>query len=245
MSSFTLIDCSCFVHGYDFTTDLNSMNIKIDVDDQENTTFQSGGYKSRVGGLRGVESELQGFWQAGDAAVTGTPDTVAFPDLGVANRVVTITPTETAGDVAYIYQAGSFSYEMFGDIGDLTPFTLSMMNTHADGLVRGRLVGPRGDVSATGQLGSVIAMTPVSGQYLYAVLHVFSAGTTITVQVQSDDSSGFSDPTTRGTIGPITTTGGTWMTRLDASSWTGETHWRMNVSAITGTFNVAGVIGLQ
>lgn len=245
MSSFSLINCSCFVHSYDFTTDVNSMNIKIDVDDQDSTTFQSGGYKKRVGGLRNVESELQGFWQAGDIAVTGVPDTYAFPALGVANRLVTITPSETAGDVAYMYQAGAFTYEAFGDIGNVTPFTLNMSNTHADGLIRGRLVNARGDVSATGVLGDVIAMTPTVGQYLYAGLHIFSAGTTITVQIQSDDNSDFSDPTTRGTFTALTSAGGYWLTKVDASAWTSETHWRMNVSAITGTFNVAGVIALQ
>jgi hypothetical protein len=72
---------------------------------------------------------------------------------------------------------------------------------------------------------------------------VFSAGTTITVQVQSDDNAGMSSPTTVATIGPITVVGGTWMTPI-AGPIT-DTYYRMNVSAITGTFSVAGAIGIR
>ena len=246
MSAFSLLNCSCFVHAYDFTTDLNELNVKIDVDDQETTTFQNGGYKTRIGGLRNVEAELNGFWQSGlSTAITDAPDPNAFPDIGVVNRVVTITPNETEAEASYICQMGKFSYELGGDVGEVIPFSLSMSNTHADGLVRGQLAKSRGDVSATGALGSAVNLgAPTSTQFVYVAFHVFSAGTTITVQVQSDTASNFPSATTQATIGPLTTTGGTWMTKV-AGPFAGETWWRLNVSAITGTFNVAGTIGVQ
>ena len=110
--------------------------------------------------------------------------------------------------------------------------------------MRGQLAKAKGNVSATGQLGSVLNLgAPTSTQYVYATLHVFSAGATITVEVQSDSSAGFGTPTTRGTIGPITARGGTWMTRV-AGPFAAETHWRMNVSAVTGTHSVAGAIAV-
>ncbi|HEY9416720.1 MAG TPA: hypothetical protein VIQ30_18350, partial [Pseudonocardia sp.] len=81
-----------------------------------------------------------------------------------------------------------------------------------------------------------------SGQFAYAALHVFSAGTTMTVQVQSAATVGFASPTTRGTFSAATAVGGLWLTRV-AGPIT-DTYWRLNVSAITGTFQVAGVIAI-
>ncbi|WP_157251124.1 hypothetical protein [Nonomuraea typhae] len=242
MSSFAFTDATTYVAGYDFTTDLNQITLKVDVEEKDCTTFGGGGFRSRLAGLRNIEAELQGYWQS---ATSGAVDPESFPDLGVVDRPVTMTPTGAAGSAAYIFQAGKFSYQMFGQVGEVTPFTLSCLGTNGVGVARGQVAAAKGAVSATGALGSVLNLgAPTSTQYVYAVLHVFSAGTTITVQVQSDDSAGMGSPTTRGTIGPITTTGGTWMTRV-AGPFVGETHWRMNVSAITGTFSVAGAIAVQ
>jgi hypothetical protein len=143
-------------------------------------------------------------------------------------------------------QCAKLKYSTFGDVGDLMPYALDLSGSNTVGMVRGQVAKAKGSVAATGVLGSVLNLgAPIAGQYVYAVLHVFGTpGTTITVQVQSDDSSGFASATTRGTIGPITTAGGTWLARV-AGPFSGETHWRMNVSAITGTFTVAGAIGVQ
>lgn len=246
MSSFVLTDAAVFVHGYDFTTDSNNLSLKLAIDDLETTTFQGGGYRTRIAGLRDIDGELQGYWSSDvTTAITGAPDKESFPDLGVVDRVITVSPTETEAQVAYICQAGKFSYELGGNIGDVMPFTLSMRGTNGAGLVRGQLAKARGDVSAIGVLGSPVNLgAPVTGQYVYVAFHVFTAGTTITVQVQSDTASNFPSPTTQATIGPLTTAGGVWMTRV-AGPFVGEIWWRLNVSAITGTFNVAGTIAVQ
>lgn len=240
MTSFAFVDATTWVNGYDFTTDLNQVSLTATAEELDNTAFGSGGYRSRIGGLKTVSAQLAGFWQS---AASAAVDPQAFPDLGVADRVVTIAPDDAETTTAYFFQGGKFSYDMFGQIGEVTPFTLGMQGTNGVGAVRGQVAKAKANVSATGATGSVVNLGAVgSTQYLYAVLHVFTAGTTITVQVQSDDSSGFASPTTRGTIGPITTTGGTWMTRV-AGAIT-DTHYRFNVSAVTGTFSIAGAIGI-
>ncbi|MEU8055712.1 hypothetical protein [Microbispora bryophytorum] len=230
-----------YVGGYDFTTDLNSITLGASVEEKDNTTFGTNGFRSRIGGLRDVNADLSGFWQSDESDAV---DPEAFGNLGVVNRPVTVTPTGAEGETAYMFQGGKFTYEMFGQIGEVTPFTVNMMGTSKDGLVRGALAKAKGSVTPTGAIGSVVELGAADDdQFVYAVLHVFSAGTTITVQVQSDDSETFSGATTVGTIGPITTTGGTWMTRI-AGPVT-DTYWRLNVSAITGTFVVAGAIAIQ
>lgn len=242
MSTFVLTDATTWVAGHDFTTDLNQISLSADVDEQENTTFGGGGFRSRVGGLRNVEAELNGYWQSATSAAV---DPQAFSTLGTIDEPVTMSPTGAVGGPAYMFQAGKFSYELGGDIGEVMPFTLSMMGTNGIGAVRGQIAAARGGVSAPGVLGSAVDLgAGAAGRWLYAILHVFSAATTLTVQVQSDDSAGFASPTTRGTIGPITAAGGTWMTRVDASAIT-DTHYRFNASAVTGAFSVAGAIALQ
>lgn len=241
MGSFVLKDVRTFVGGYDFTTDLNSITLGASVEDKDNTTFGTGGYRSRVGGLRDVSADLAGFWQS---AETDAVDPQAFGNLGVSDRAVTVTPLGTEGDVAYMFRGGKFTYEMFGEVGEVTPFTLNMLGTNKIGLVRGALAKAVGTVSATGPIGSVLNLGAADAdQFVYAVLHVFSAGTTITVAVESDDSSAFTSPSTVGTIGPVTLPSGTWMTRV-AGPVT-DTYYRLNVSSITGSFVVAGAIAVQ
>lgn len=243
MGTLTLTDVAVHVAGYDFTTDANEASLTPEVDDLDTTTFGGGGYRTRIGGVKNIEAELSGFWQS---ATSGAVDPEVFPSLATLNEVVSVAPNNTEANPCYLFQAGKFNYEILGGHGEVAPFTLSMMGTDGTaGLVRGQLAKKKGNVSATGALGSVLNLgAPTSTQYVYASFHVFTAGTTITVQVQSDDSAGFATPTTRATIGPLTATGGTWMARV-AGPFAGETHWRFNVSSITGTFNVAGAIGVQ
>lgn len=237
MAPIVLTDCTAWVDGLAVTTYTNEMTLKVDIDDQEVTTFGSGGWKSRVGGLRDVDFDLKGFWES-------TPDADTWANLGAADRALTVTPDGVAGSLAYMSRVGEFSYEHGGDVGDVDPFSLKAMGTNAYGVVRGQLAAAKQNVSATGVVGSALQLGAASStQFIYVALHVFTAGTTITVKLQSDDNAGFSSSTDVATIGPITTTGGTWMTRVAGPKT--DTYWRLNVSAITGTFNIAGAIGIQ
>lgn len=242
MGSFALVDATAWIAGYDFTGDSNELGLSLSADELDATTFGSGGYRTRKAGLRNTEMNLAGFWQS---AITDAPDPQIFPNLGVADRVVTLAPTPAEASTAYMFQAIKLGYDMFGPIGELTPFSLAAMGSNGVGAVRGQIAAAKQNKSATGVLGSVLNLgAPGAGQFVYATVHVFAAGTTITLQLQSDDSAGFSSPTTQATIGPITTAGGTWMTRLPGP-FVGETHWRLNISAITGTFQIAAAIAVQ
>ncbi len=238
MATFVLTDVTTFVHDLDITTYSNKATLTLSVDGQDSTTFGGGGYRSRSPGLKDVEYGLEGFFES-------TPDSSTFANLGTADHAATVSSTATATSTAYMFQAGRYEYEAFGSVGEMAPFTLKLMGTNAVGLVRGQVAKARGNVSATGALGSGVQVGPgAAGKYLYATFHVFTAGTTITVIVESDSASNFASPVTVATIGPLTTTGGTFMTRVNASSFTDDWY-RFNVSAITGTFNVAGAIGIQ
>lgn len=238
MATFAFTDPTIYVGATDLTTYLTEWAFNVSADELDNTTFGGGGYRSRIGGLRSIEANGSGNFE-------GTPDSDAFTNLGLADQVFTTNPDNVEGSTAYGFQAGRFVYAPFGAIGEVTPFNVTAMGTNGVGAVRGMLAKKKGNVSATGALGSVVNLgAPSATQYVYATFHVFSAGTTITVLVESDTAANFPSATTRATIGPITTTGGTWMTRV-AGPFAGETHWRFNVSAITGTFSVAGMLAVQ
>jgi hypothetical protein len=230
-------DCSVWVDDQALTTQSNELTLNLSVEEKEVTTFGGGGFKQRIGGLRDTECDVKGVEDT-SAAI----DSDAFTNLGV-QRVVTLSPTGAATATAYMFRAKNFEHQRLGGIGDVAPFSLKMQGSDGVGLVRGQIAAAKGNVSATGALGSAVNLGAVgASQYLYAALHIFTAATTITVKVQSDDNSGFTSATDVATIGPLTTTGGTWMTRV-AGSIT-DTYYRFNVSAITGTFNVAGAIAI-
>jgi hypothetical protein len=242
MASFMLQDVTTWVAGYDFTTDLNQVSLNVSVDDLDATTFGGGGFRARRGGLRNVEASYSGFWQS---ATIDAVDPQAFTQLGTVDQAVTIAYDDAEGSTAFMFQGGKFNYSLGGQIGEVMPFDLDMMGSNGSaGLVRGAITKAKGVVSATGATGTAWNGGNVAaGQYLYGTFHVFGTpGTTITAVLESDDNGAFSTATTRATFGPITTAGGTWATRVAGAL--AETHYRIRVTAITGTFTIASAIGI-
>ncbi|HEX6968962.1 MAG TPA: hypothetical protein VF174_09170 [Micromonosporaceae bacterium] len=239
MGTLVLDDATIWVAGYDVTGDANQISLSASVTELDVTTFGSG-FRKRIGGLRDVQAQVAGYWHS---AASGAPDPEIFPALGTADQVMTVAPSSTEGSVAYMCQVGKFSGQMFGQVGEAVPFSLDAMGTSREGLVRGQVLKAKGAVSSTGATGTAVQLGAVSsGQYLYATLHVFSAGTTITVVLESDADNTFASATTRATFGPLTTTGGTWAARV-AGPVT-DTWYRLRVTAVTGTFTVAGAAGI-
>jgi hypothetical protein len=246
MAVLSLIGATSYVGGYDLTGDTHKVHVAAMAEELDVTTFSTGAttlYRSRIAGLKDVEASWDGYWQAG----SGLVDADLFPNLGTADQAVTVSPTGTETATAYLTQVGRFNVELFGGVGEVAPFALSAKGTNTQGLVRGQLAAAKQSKSSTGVLGSVCNITAPSSssQYVYCAVHVFSAGTTVTLQLQSDTAAGFPSATTQATIGALTAAGGTWMTRIAGGSLSGEDYWRLNISAITGTFSLAATIGVR
>lgn len=247
MSTLVLTDLTTLVGGYDMTGDSNEAELSVSVEELETTTFgdpatgQKG--RTRIAGLEDVESTINGYWQSGDDAV----DPHVFSNLGTALLPITQCPRNLEGAPAYMYRARTFTYQVGGEVGQVLPFELTISGAVGNGqvgVVRGRLAARSQAVSQTGPVGTALELGEVAeGQHLYATFHVLSAGTTITALVESDVNSDFSSPTTQMSIGPVTAQGGVWATRV-AGPIT-DTHYRLNVSAITDSFVIAGAIGIR
>jgi hypothetical protein len=237
MTTFAVTNAEIIVAGLDMSSYLNKGMLKVSAAQLDVTTFGQT-YRNFLGGLRDTELTWDGFW-------TSVPDAAQFAALGVTNTATTVCPEGAEQKVAYLFQAGQFSYSEFSKIGDAAPFSAALKGTDGvTGAVPGQLGALNRVVSATGQVGSILTMTAVGAtQFLYATLHVLVAATTITIQVQSAPTVGFGAPTTRATIGPLTVTGGTFMTRV-AGPIT-DAFWRFNCSAQTGSFTISGAIGIK
>ena len=250
MAAIALLDAFVATDGYDYTGDLNSVQLTVEGDVLPATPFRST-FKRVIGGLKQVSLQEKGFWSS---AVTQSPDSETFPQLGQVDKVFTVgideaqptSPVSISGsEVAYMFKAGKFAYEIGDQVGTVAPFTLAAEGTGAEGVVRGIQIRTKSTVAATGQLGATLDTLGLgipSGWSLFTTFHCFVPATTITVQVQSDDNTGFSSPTTIGTIGPITTSSGTWLAIAGPVT---DRYFRLNVSAITGTFTVAAAMGLR
>lgn len=234
-----LLNAFAYVAGHDFTTDTNQGQLAMEATALDATVFRSGGWQENAYGLRNFSFSYSGFWQS---AASDSVDDESFGDLAIP-RAHTWGIKETEGSPAWMFNSAKTSYQLGGEVGPLAPFTVQSNGSDKYGCIRGQLAKAKGAANATGLLGSVVQLGAVgAAQFLYATFHVFSAGTTITVQVQSDDNAGFTAPTTVATIGPLTTRGGTFMPRV-AGPIT-DTYYRFNVSAVTGTFVAAGAIGI-
>jgi hypothetical protein len=239
-----LINAGIYIGGHDFTAEQNQIMLNAELEEKDKTTFGSGGWRERQGGLRDVKASGAGFWQS---APSDAVDPEAFNNLGVTDRVYTVTATRVEAQTAYMSQFLQSAYSTFDEVGELMPWTLGLSGSNRQGLVRGQLAKAKGTVSATGAIGSPVQLGAVgSTQFVYATLHVLPpAGTTISVKIESDNASNFASPANVGSspnFGPITTSGGTWAVRVPGPIT--DDWFRLNVTAITGTFTVVGAIGV-
>lgn len=250
MAAFHLVDAYCYGAGFDFTGESNRIQGNVEVAALNANTFR-GGWAKYAGGLKSLGLDMAGVW---GSATSQAVDPEAWAALGVADRVFTIgaaeaqpsSPVSILGEtgVAYLFRGEEAQYALGGEVGTVAPFTIRVENSQGHGAVRGHLLKAKGTVSATGQLGSTydtLGFGVSATQALYCTFHNFVPGTTITVQVQSDDNTGFSSPTTIGTIGPVTVSGGSW---LRVAGPITDRYLRCNVSAITGTHTVAAAMAI-
>lgn len=242
MPATILNDAVIYLNEYDFTSTSNKITLNVEAEEQDATVFGNNGYKTILGGLRSAMADVDGWW---DTATGTNNDAANYTNFGLFDQPMTIAPTSTEGSRAFMFQAGRTKYELFGAVGDVTPFSVHALGTNTVGMVRGMILKARGNVSATGAIGTPQQVgAGGAGKWLYGVIHTFTTGTTLTVQVQSATTSGFGSPTLRATFPVITAVGGTWLPRVDASAIT-DTWWRLNVFAVTGTFNIIGSVAVQ
>lgn len=239
MSIFALTNAVIYVGGNDMTGVSNKLSASTKVAELDVTTFGSD-YVTRIGGMRDASMMVSGF-----ADFAQSFDADAITNLGGSALTCTFGPTGADVSTAYFFNGLQSDYKAVDSaVGDAAGYELSVSNAQGTaatvpGLVRGVFLLPKSTKTSTGtgtvnQLGAVSAT-----QRVYAACHVFTAGASATVKVQSAATAGgsyndritFTNPSAGASIsntaGAIT-----------------DTYWRVNVSAISGTYVLAVAVGI-
>lgn len=243
MAVLPLTDATILVGGTNLTGQSNQTELKFEADELDGTTFGSGGWRSRVGGLRASALDVKGFFAAGDISL---PDDALFANLG--NSVpASVSPVAPAvGGLAYLLRGTRGRYKWGDQIGALLPFEASMDGD--DPAARG-VYGSAGVKTATGNgTGLNLGAIP-AGSQLVVALHVIAvSGTTptLTVTVQSDDANTFATPTTQATFTAVTGSGAGSAQYLLASPAATETWFRVNhtIGGTTPSFEFYVTVGI-
>lgn len=236
-----LTDALVLINGADLSGYSNKVSVDAAVEELDSTTFASGGWREKVGGLASHEFMVEGFWDVGDAA---KPDNRLWTDLGTV-AAWTATPAAAVGTVAYLGNVLSGSHVVGGDVGTLAPF--AARGNGSGRVIRGELLHSPGTArTTTGTTTGVQLGALTSAQAMYAALHVCSvSGTTptlvVTLQSASTQGGSYTDRITFSSANTVSS---------QLSSYAGaqvHTWWRVSYT-IAGTspsflFAVAAGIG--
>lgn len=236
-----LTDALVLVNGADLSGNSNKVSVDASVEELDSTTFASGGWHEKVGGLASSEFMVEGFW---DVGTTVKPDNRLWTDLGTV-AAWTATPAAAVGTVAYFGNVLSGSYGVGGEVGTLAPFAARGMGSGR--ITRGELLhSPGAARTTTGTTTGVQLGALSSAQAMRAALHVCSvAGTTptldVTLQSSATQGGSYTDRITFSTASDVTSEIGSY-----AGAQT-NTWWRVSYT-IAGTgpsflFAVAAGIG--
>ena len=242
MAIFTLTDGRCFIEGYDLSSHVNSMNLNLTSEELDTTSINSGGYRSRTGGLQDAQFTANGYFEAG----ANKPDALLGASTG-SEHIITVMADSGAGNTSYFFKATQFDYTLLGAVGDLTPFNISASQSADKPIKATQMNDDSATITASGnttgrQLGAVSAT-----QSVYASIHVWSvAGTstpTLTAKIQSDDNSSFTSATDRITMSSATAITSEYKSQAGAIT---DDYWRVNwtVSGTSPIFKAIVSIGI-
>ncbi|MDX8050404.1 hypothetical protein SK571_13515 [Lentzea sp. BCCO 10_0798] len=218
-----LTNCRIFAGGADLTGASNKVELSLDREEKDRTTFGSGGAKERTGGLFDSALSAAGFWEAGSPAQV---DDNRWSRLGAHDAWTVTEHGALVGDVAYLTKALGSTYKLLGAVGEVAPWEAEAKGDWPT--ARGVIAHPPGTARTATGTGTALELGAVTAdQHLYACLHVLSAaGTTpsITVEIESDDAEAMASPTTRLSFAAATATGAQEAGR--AAGAVTDTWWR-------------------
>lgn len=215
-----------FFANYDLTGHLTAANIDYGAESLDATTLDSTTRK-HSGGLKTIGLGYSGFWDNG--ASSSGPDAAFYNRIGTSNVPVTIAPAGSSdGARAFIFRSLNTQYSVGGEVGQLMPFTVTAEGD--ENLVRGVLLANTTAQTADGT-GTAIQVSGSSGRTAYGVFHLIDMSTgaadSITVTIQSDNSSSFASPSTQISFTAATASTAEWAT---FASGTTDDWWRVNIT---------------
>lgn len=239
MSKIIFKNVGFWADKYALAGNMNQLGLDVNADQVDATSLADDTHIN-IAGLKDVAFSHAGFFDA-------NPSDVFFNAIGLDGMPMTVgLLTGEDGVQAMSFNSQVAAYSPEGSIGDLMKFSVSG-SLSSDDLIQGMIMSNKtttGTENGTArQLGAVTA-----SQKLYVCTHVTSAsGTTPTldIEVESDDNSGMSSPTTRVTVPQFTATDAVWSTPVSGAIT--DDYWRvtLTVGGTDPSFDVVVFIGIQ
>lgn len=244
MGEYVVDSAFAYLGGHDFTGDINTWDCNSSFETLDKTTFRNNGSRLYRGGLFATAMSMAGF---ADLDLYGSDGELFSAHSGRVARVVTAGNQETEGGPCIITRGlvPQFTPGGGGAIGALSSFNMSATGTDRYGSIRATVLAAAQTVSTTGAKGTAVQLGAVGAdERLFATLHLLGEpGTSITVLLESDSDNTFASATTRGTFGPLTASGGNWLSPVGGAIT--DTWWRFRVSAITGSWDIAAAAAIE
>lgn len=241
MAKFVFNDGKVFLGGYDLSSHATSVNLEINAEELDATTINSGGFRERLGGLKDSSLQIDGFYEAG----SNKPDALLGASIG-NELIVSAIPDAGVGNIAYFMKSRLFEYSIFGEVGEIAPFSISKSHS-GDKVVRGTIQLDSALTSSGNSTGTQLGAIGAS-EKCFAAIHCYAvSGTstpTITFKLQSDDNASFTSPTDRITFSDITAIGADFQSVAGSIT---DDYWRLEYT-ITGTspsFSIHAAIGIE
>lgn len=209
----TLKDAKLYLAGFDLSGDHNQLQVNLTKDAPQDTRFGMDSRSFLPDGLRHMMADHAGMFD-GDAG--GIDDTLWTQYTASGLAVMTFAAAGNAElDVAYSFQGVTADYSPFpGDsVGD--PHTFEAHAEASGDAVRGLLheIGATARSSSGNSTGSQQGDI-AAGEIGIGALHVVAktGSPTLDVDIESDDNSGFTSETVRGSFAQATDVGAEWIT---------------------------------
>lgn len=187
------------INGMNVSRASKECNLNLSVEQLDGTNFDSSGTKIVYPGMQTGTLDINGFMTVGDTSGTDQ-DWMMFETIGNEpetfgtdnNFMICPSNASSTGDLAYYGQFEAKSYDNYGAVGEIAPFSFS---ADVEGAVsRGTIIFDRDVTSVSSAVGAVqdlsamAANTPVTSMLQ---LHSFSGAGTIKCYVYASCSSAY------------------------------------------------------
>lgn len=228
------------VGEYPLHAEFRSNNVTFTNETQDDTRWDDD-TRIMVAGLEAVSMDGEGFWSAGGSG----PDDIFSANLSVAAKPVTFAlPTGAEGDRAYFWESLQTEYTALqGAVGDAHVFSIASVGSGhivPNGRVEHALGAETSSGSSTGsQLGAATA-----SQAIFGVLHVTAFnGTSLDINIESDDNSGFTSATTQASFTQATNVTSEFITPVQGA--VADDYWRIDWTFVGTSVTFLCAIGIR
>lgn len=237
MAELILKDTKVFVGGHDLTGKLNATALDHGAEVKDITTFGDNS-RRKIGGLKSVSARHEGYFDV------DTVHEVLFDKIDMPSVPVSVCPVGAAnGAIALFFKSVLSEYSPGGSVGEVMAFSVAAEG--AGDLIGGKVMANVVAAESSGVAASIELGAVLTGQKVYAAIHVLDGTGTLDVTVESDADGDFdTGETTRITFDSATGIGSQFVELVGPVT---DTHWRVaySISGGTPSFTFIVIIGIQ